>query len=212
MTDMDDQITRTRRSVENFDHPAGAGRTVALRRTFDAPIDDVWSACTEPERMARWFMPVTGDLRVGGHYQLEGNAGGEILVCEPPHRLKVTWIFGEVEPDDLSEVEVLLSPVDGGGTLLELEHRATVDPDFWNRFGPGAVGIGWDLSMYGLAGYVAGTFVRDGSEEEMLATPEGRAFVERSGEAWRLAHEVSGADPDFAKSAAENTIEAYTPP
>jgi len=211
MTDMDDQITGTRRAVENFDHPAGPGRTVSLRRTYDAAIDDVWSACTEAERLGRWFTPVTGDLRLGGHYQLEGNAGGEIVVCEPPRHLKVTWIFGEVEPDALSEVELHLSPTDDGGTLLELEHRASVDPDFWNRFGPGAVGIGWDLGLLGLAGYLAGTLVRNGAEEDMLATPEGHDFVERSGETWRVAHEASGADPDFAKTAAENTITAYTP-
>ena len=211
MTDMDDQITGTRRAVENFDHPAGPGRTVSLRRTYDAAIDDVWSACTEAERLGRWFTPVTGDLHLGGKYQLEGNAGGEILVCEPPRRLKVTWIFGEPKPDDLSEVEVVLSPTDDGGTLLELEHRATVPDDFWNQFGPGAVGIGWDLGLMGLAGYLRGVNVKEVPEEELLSTPEGREFVQRSAEGWRLAHEASGADPTFAKTVADNTATFYTP-
>ena len=44
----------------------------------------MWDACTDPERIGRWFLPVSGDLRLGGRYQLEGNAGGEILRCEPP--------------------------------------------------------------------------------------------------------------------------------
>lgn len=36
-------------------------------------------------------MPVSGELRVGGAFQLEGNAGGEILACEPPNLVRLTW-------------------------------------------------------------------------------------------------------------------------
>ena len=63
--------------------PAGEGRTVVLRRRYPAAVEDVWDAITDPERIGRWFLPVDGDLRPGGHYQLEGNAGGTILRCEP---------------------------------------------------------------------------------------------------------------------------------
>ena len=60
-----------------------------------APIEDVWDACTTAERIGRWLMPVSGDLRrLGGKYQLEGNAGGEIVSCEPPRLLRVTWALG----------------------------------------------------------------------------------------------------------------------
>ena len=69
-------------------------RTIVIRRRYDAPIDDVWDAITDPGRIARWFLPVSGDLRLGGSYQIEGNAGGEIVRCEPPHLLAVTWFFG----------------------------------------------------------------------------------------------------------------------
>jgi uncharacterized protein YndB with AHSA1/START domain len=81
-------------------------RTVVVRRAFPAPIEDVWDACTTAERISRWFMPVTGDLRLGGKYQLEGNAGGEMLNCEPPRLLRVTWVMGE---GPASEVEMRLS-------------------------------------------------------------------------------------------------------
>lgn len=74
---------------------AGQGRTVMLRREYDAPVADVWDALTNADRIKRWFLPITGDLRPGGRYQLEGNAGGEILQCEPPHLLTVTWVYGE---------------------------------------------------------------------------------------------------------------------
>jgi uncharacterized protein YndB with AHSA1/START domain len=206
VTELDDHVERTERSVQAFPHPSGRGHTVVLRRTYDAAIDDIWSACTEPDRLARWFLPVRGDLRVGGHYQLEGNAGGEILACEPPRRLLVTWLFGEDrDPDDTSEVELRLTPVDGG-TLFELEHRAVVDADFWNRYGPGAVGVGWDLGLVGLAAYLQG---RPVPEAELTATPEGRDLVRRSGQAWRAAHAASGADPVSAATLAETTTAFY---
>ena len=62
--------------------PAGEGRTVVLRRRYAAAVEDVWDAITDPERIGRWFLPVSGDFRPGGTYQLEGNAGGTILRCE----------------------------------------------------------------------------------------------------------------------------------
>ena len=64
---------------------------VRIRRRYDAPIEDVWEACTVPDRLDRWFLSVTGDLRPGGSFQLHGNAGGEIMECEPPHRLRISW-------------------------------------------------------------------------------------------------------------------------
>jgi uncharacterized protein YndB with AHSA1/START domain len=125
MIDIVSQINDTHREVGSRRLPAGEGRTVLLRRRYDAPIEEVWNACTDPDRINRCFLPVTGDLRLGGTYQLKGNAGGEILRCEPPRLLKVTWVFGD---NPASEVEVRLSPGAGGETLFELEHAAVVDP------------------------------------------------------------------------------------
>jgi uncharacterized protein YndB with AHSA1/START domain len=58
-------------------------RSVRQRRRYDAPVEDVWDACTNPERIRRWFLPLRGDLGPGGSYQLEGNVGGEVLRCVP---------------------------------------------------------------------------------------------------------------------------------
>jgi uncharacterized protein YndB with AHSA1/START domain len=58
----------------------------------------VWDACTDPDRLNRGFLDVTGDLRLGGSYQLEGNAHGEILRCSPPRLLAVSWIYGTDRP------------------------------------------------------------------------------------------------------------------
>ena len=75
---------------------------VQMDRRYPSPTEDVWEALTDPDRIRRWMMPISGDLRVGGSFQLEGNAGGEILHCERPHVLRVT--FGD--PSSLVQVRL----------------------------------------------------------------------------------------------------------
>ena len=55
----------TRREVR--DHESGL-KTLLIRRTYDAAPEDVWDALTDPDRIVRWFLPVTGDLRPGGRF------------------------------------------------------------------------------------------------------------------------------------------------
>ena len=111
MIDIVREIDAVQREVRTGRTAAGEGRQVRLQRTYDAPIDDVWDAFTNPERIGRWFLPISGDYRLGGSYQFEGNAGGEIVECARPNRLKVTWAYGVVSsPADVSEVEILLAP------------------------------------------------------------------------------------------------------
>lgn len=94
MIDVTQQISAVRRQVGTRVLEAGEARTVTVSQTYNAAIDDVWDACTNPERIPRWFLPITGELRVGGRYQLEGNAGGTIESCDPPTSLGATWEFG----------------------------------------------------------------------------------------------------------------------
>lgn len=161
-----------------------------------------------PERIARWFMPVSGELKVGGRYQLEGNAGGEILECVEPERVRVSWLYG---PDPgFSEVEVRLTPESGERTVLELEHVAVVPDEFWDRFGPGAVGVGWDLGLYGLALHLAGGGLSKEAAATWHTTPEGSAFITGSSEGWGEAYAASGAEPETATRTTAATLVFYT--
>ena len=82
------------REVDSREHEGRAARVVVATRTYDTSVEDVWDALTSAERIPRWFLPVSGDLRLGGRYELKGNAGGKILRCDPPHHLAVTWEYG----------------------------------------------------------------------------------------------------------------------
>ncbi len=106
--------------------------------------DEFWSVCH------RWFAPVEGDLRLGGRYQVEGNAGGTIERCEAPHLFEATWEFG----GGVSWVLVTIAGEGADAARLTLEHRGEVPDEFWTQFGPGATGVGWDLGFFGLAAYL----------------------------------------------------------
>ena len=98
MVDVNAQIDAVTRGVQTTELDGEPSRVQTLSQVYPSPIDDVWDAVTSAERIARWFLPVAGDLRVGGRYQLEGNAGGEVLECSPPAGgsagYRVTWEFG----------------------------------------------------------------------------------------------------------------------
>jgi uncharacterized protein YndB with AHSA1/START domain len=211
MIDITSQISSTDREVGNRRIPAGEGRAIRLRRRYDAPIEEVWNACTDPARISRWFLPITGDLCVGGTYQLKGNAGGKILRCEPPSLLQVTWVFGDDPTEaDVSEVEVRLSPGNNGGTVLELEHAAVIDPKFWAEFGPGAAGVGWDLALLGLGMHLRGEVIED--PEAWQDTLQARQFIAQSSRAWGDAFKASGATAAEVEAAVEHTTAFYAPP
>src|SRR5262249_45802177 len=157
MIDIAREIEAVQREVGTGRIAAGDARTALLRRTFDADIGEGWNALTTPERISRWFLPISGDLRLGGTFQFEGNAGGEILECDRPNRLKVTWGMGEMAGGaPPSEVEVRLAPVGEGATRFELEHTAIVPDETWDQFGPGAVGVGWEGGFLGLGLHLRG--------------------------------------------------------
>ena len=197
-------VSREVRSREYNGRPA---RVVAASRNYDTTMEDVWDAITSIERIPRWFLPISGDLRLGGRYQLQGNAGGEITECDPPRHLAVTWEFG----GEVSWVRVDLSASPDGGTRLELEHIAYVDDERWKQYGPGAVGVGWDMTLMGLDRHIA-TRAALNPEEFMawVGAPEGKDFVRRSSDDWCRASIESGTDDAAAKAAAERTRKFYT--
>ncbi len=202
-----DQLGLVKREVLDQERQGRPARVVVASRDYDTEIEDLWEAITSPERIPRWFLPITGELHLGGRYQLEGNAGGEIQSCVPPRQLAVTWEFG----GGVTWLEVTLSPVGAERTRLELRHTAHIE-DHWKKFGPGAVGIGWELGLYGLAQYVAsgGAAVDKAAAMAWMGSEAGKAFIRRSSDGWCLAAIAGGDAPDVARAQAARTTAAYT--
>lgn len=198
------------REVEDRDFKGEPARVVMATRTYRAEPDEVWGALTDAERIPRWFAPVTGDLKLGGRYQIEGNAGGTITECEPPHLLGLSWEFG----GQTSWVVVRLTE-EGAETRLTLEHIAHRTTDFlkfWDEYGPGAVGVGWDLALLALAEHLATGVALD--RESGMAWPtteEGRAFVKSTLDGWAQATVQAGMnDAASAAAAGAKCLAFYT--
>ena len=208
MIDVTHHISSVDRQIGSRTLAAGDARTLTISRVYDTPPEDLWDACTDPERISRWFLPISGDLRPGGRYEIQGNASGTIERCEPPHSVDATWEYG----NEVSWIEIRLTPEGEGRTRFALEHVAHVTDEMWAQFGPGAVGVGWDGGLLGLTLYLAGGAEQPDRDEveAWQASEEGRAFFRLASERWAEASIAAGTDPEEARAAAGRTTDFYT--
>ncbi len=205
MIDITRHLNAIYRKVEQLPPANGAGSRVSvlLRRSYDAPISDVWDAVTQPDRIKRWFLPISGELRVGGSFQLEGNASGEILTCEPPRLLRVT--FG----GPTSVVELRLTEEGESETVLELEHTVPIE---MAQSGAGAlyVGPGWDGALMGLDRFLRGEAV--GDPVAAANSPSAQEFSKQSVHAWAAVVKGSGtATAEQLAAAIEVSLGQFAP-
>jgi len=193
------------RTVSSLKHDGQAARAVTLVRSYSTTVEDLWDAMTSAERIPRWFLPVSGRLELGGRYQLEGNAGGTISRCGRPSYLGLTWECN----DNVSWVEARLCNDGTGRSRLAITHTAPVS-DHWRKFGPGAVGVGWEMGLLGLELHLAqpNEPKLDGATFHMIRN--GRALIVGSSAAWGRAAEAAGTKPDIARAAAQRTAAFYT--
>ncbi|MQA32872.1 SRPBCC family protein [Modestobacter roseus] len=112
MTTQDERLGQVREVPE--------GVRLQFRRSWPDPVEDVWAALTEPDRMARWIGTYDGERSVGGTGTFtmtqEEELVGEpmrIVECAPPHRLVVEWLT-----DEAWRVELDLTRADGQTVLL----------------------------------------------------------------------------------------------
>lgn len=199
------------RRWEKREHRGKPAYGTVSTRTFDTTVEDLWDAITKPERIARWFGTVQGQLERGGRFQIVGNAEGTIERCNAPEALDLTWEFGGT----MSWVRARVGS-EGGRAPHD---RAFLPP---GRRGPrcgvfrnlrsGGGGVGWDLGLEGLRMHLAGLDapVEPEAAQAWMSSEEGKAFIRGSGEAWAKAHIASGADPEEAWAMAERTIAFYS--
>ena len=92
-----------------------------------------------------------------------------------------------------------------------LRHEAPFNEEFWTQYGPGAVGVGWDMGLMGLGMHFEDAPPVDPSTaDEWSVSPDGIAFVRAAAAAWADAAIADGDDPDAAREAADRTITFYT--
>ena len=101
----------------------GTRGAVRVEGVYDTDIDDLWEACTSPERLARWIARVEGDLRASGMIQLVFTSSwtgpARVEVCDPPHHLLLTT---EPGTEDEGQIEAWLTE-EASRTRLVVEER-----------------------------------------------------------------------------------------
>ena len=204
--DVDHQINAVARSVGARTIDTGEAHVVTVSQSYHTDTEDLWDAVTNIERIPRWLMPISGDLTVGGSYQLEGQANGTILTCDPPKNFTATWEYG----GNVSWIDVSISSDGKDRARLVIDHIIGIDDQIWSEFGPGAVGIGWDSMLLGLAIHLGtGESIDPSFGQQWTGTDDGRRFMTLSGEGWYTANVTRGEDPAAARVLTERSIKAY---
>jgi uncharacterized protein YndB with AHSA1/START domain len=148
---------------------------VRMEDLFSTGIEDLWSALTDPQRLARWIGTVEGDLRLGGEFRARFTSSwegpGRVDVCEPPRRLRLTMSPGQ---DDQTVIEAELTP-NGNQTRLVVEERGLpVD-------GAAGYGAGWQAHIEDLGAHLAGRETADWRTRWIELTPAYRNQAGRPG-------------------------------
>ena len=203
--DFADHIEAIRRSVTYLERDGQPASTVTLSRSFSTSLEDLWNAVTSAERIPRWFLPITGDLELGGRYQLEGNAGGTITECERLSHFALSWEFAGWT----SWVDVVVAGEGSAQAAFTLTHTAHLS-EHWDTFGPGAAGVGWEMGILRLALHLEQPDEPMPDDAYFTTTQEGRSFIASSSEKWGQASIAAGTDPEAATAAANRTTAFYT--
>src|SRR5487761_50375 len=146
---MTNDMRASTRIVGSLRSADGKG-AVRMEDRYDTDIDDLWSALTDPRRLARWIAQVEGDIRLGGEFHARFTSSwegpGRVDVCEPPRRLLVTMSPGQ-EDETVIEANLVAA---GDQTSLVIEERGLPVDEL------AAHGAGWQAHVEDLAASIAG--------------------------------------------------------
>ncbi|MDN5764843.1 MAG: SRPBCC domain-containing protein [Humibacillus sp.] len=122
---------------------------VRVEDVYDTDIDDLWEACTTPERLARWIATVAGDLQLGEtvHAVFTSTWAGPVRIeaCDAPHHLLLTM---EPGADDETQLEAWLTSEESRTKLVVEERGLPLDKLHF-------YGAGWQVHLEDLGRSVA---------------------------------------------------------
>ncbi len=171
---------------------AGEARVAVFTRTYATSVEDLWDACTDPERLRRWYVPVTGDLRVGGSFEQTNMGSGTILECDPPHLLRLSLGGGA------DEIEARFAPgAEEGTATLELQHATTLDSHEIGGERYDAIfcmGGGYYPRLQALDMHLRGTLAADYDSAAFHLDPAMRPTIDRGSAAMAALLEASASD------------------
>jgi uncharacterized protein YndB with AHSA1/START domain len=166
-------IPQGARIVGSLRRTADGKGVVRLEDLYDTDIDDLWTALTDPRRLARWIAEVDGDLRPGGHIHARFTSAwdgpGRIDVCQAPHQLTFTMSPGT--PDE-TVIDASLAP-EHDKTRLVIEERGIPLHELADH------GAGWQAHIEDLTAHIHGRQASDWRTRWTALTPIYRDLADR---------------------------------
>ena len=107
---------------------------VVVHRRVARPVDEVWTLCTTPDGLSRWWWPMYPDTvydidpRPLHRYRFSSRSGavgvsGDYIVVERFHVLEFSWVRDDLSPVT-DHVRLVLNDDDAGTTIV-LTHTIT---------------------------------------------------------------------------------------
>jgi uncharacterized protein YndB with AHSA1/START domain len=167
------ETSGTTRILGSLREQDGAG-VVHVEDVYDTPLEDLWSAITEPARLARWLVSVDGDLSIGGKFSATFTSGwggfGRVDVCEAPRHVQVTTWSDEDAPGVIHATLV----EEGAGTRLIIEETGLPIDVYFHH------GAGWQVHLEDLGAYLAGRETSDWGARARELSPTYRGMAAKS--------------------------------
>ena len=204
--DAESHLNAMDRSVSFLERDGMPASAVTLARSYATAIEDLWDAVTNSERIPRWFTGISGELDLGGRYQLEGNAGGAITACEALSHYELTWEFA----GDVSWVEVRLTDDGAAGIRVALTHTAHLSDHtgtHTDRARSASAGR-WDSSAS--RSISRDRMSQDRTKWRLPPHRTARRSSRAAAKGWAHAAIAAGTDPEIASAAAKRTTAFYT--
>jgi uncharacterized protein YndB with AHSA1/START domain len=156
---------------------AGPARVAVFTRVYETTVEDLWDACTNPERLRRWYVPVSGELRVGGRFEQVNMGSGTVVECDAPRFLKLSLGGGA------DEIELRISPgPEAGSATMQLEHATTLEAHEIGGQTYDAIfcmGGGYYPRLWALSEHLRGTLPDDYDSSAYHLDPAMRPVIER---------------------------------
>ncbi len=141
-------------------HSVDGEGVVRMEDRFDADVDALWSALTDPDRLAHWYGEVEGELSQGGEFHvriaLAGERTGQVEACEPPQRLLLTMRDPDPQPGQPEQTVIEAQLIaEGAQTTLVWEERG-IPVNLLPAYGAGV-----QIHVEHLADYISGRELRN---------------------------------------------------
>lgn len=203
-------VDAVRRRLEIEDQVEHVRTNLTMTTNLTPSPAQLWPLLTDRTGLARWLGPISANLVEGGRYRTEDGAHGQVLELVEPHKISLTCQKGEVA----DPIQVRLDPEDDGTTSLRLSHTTLIDRERFDRLGPGAAAIRWEIALLALAAAVDGWEACVGCPtpeptSAWLESPAGAEHLQAWSVRWAAEALAAGVDEDTARRGELATSSVY---